>query len=351
MPITRFQRKPASYIQGTTEPPKRRFPFGKYVYVACIIGILAYAGHWAVRKYVFIEGRGILEPSLIEIKSKISARILEHKFLVDQEADQNAPLVYLDKSDILLEIAAKDRVLKEQSILIRQRILEDRRELDSFQGKRERAEGRLRDAGAEHSRARALLRQDAITRSQAMALENAYRDAQREVALMGREIAACQAKLKADEAEFAEFTIKMDRERQQCEERLSDTVLCAPRQCIITEILKKPGELVHPGDVILRIADPAQIMVKGYFAPENEGSVKTGDQVELIFEDGYRTTGKVEKVYPSALAIPHEYRRAYGALERGIVAEIAPKDKASVARVMNTKTRVVLSKMNWWPLR
>src|SRR5512147_614605 len=110
MSITHFTKKQLNYIAGVGDQPKRRFPFGKYIYIAAIAAILVWGGNWAVRRYLFIEGRGILEPVLLDVKANISARIIENRFVVDQQAKYGDPMIILDKSDITLEIAAKDRL-------------------------------------------------------------------------------------------------------------------------------------------------------------------------------------------------------------------------------------------------
>ncbi len=351
MSITRFKRQQSGYVQGPTEPPRRRLSVGKYFYVAVLIVLILIAGNWAVKRYLFIEGKGLFEPTMLEIKSKIPARITENKFRVDDQVKAGAPMVYLDRSDILNELAAKETELEKESVLARQKILATGKELESAKAKKDGAEGKLGDIGAELARAKRLLANEAITRSQFMVLENSFRESRREAALAQREISACSGELKAQEAEFAELASKMEHERKQCQERLKETILCAPVNGTLTEVLKQPGELVRPGEIVMRLADTSAAIIKGYFDMNYEPMIKAGDEVDIIFEDNFKTRGKIQKVYPGALVMASDFKRPYGPVERAIVTEIVPADKLPPSRILNTRSRIVLNKFNLWPLR
>ncbi len=351
MPITRFKRKQSGYIQGPTEPPRRRLAVGKYVYIVVLAVLVFLAGSWAVKRYMLIEGKGLFEPSMIEIKSKIPARIIENKARVDDQVKEDAPLVTLDRSDILNELAAKETELKKESVLARQRILATEKELENARAKRGAADGRLSDAGAELGRAKRLLASQAITRSQFMVLDTAFRENRREAELARHEVSACEGELKSQESEYSELSSKMEHERKQCRERLKETILCSPANGILTEVLKQPGELVRPGEVIMRVADTSEIIIKGYFDMNYEPMIKAGDNVEIIFEDNFKTGGKIRKVYPGALVMASDFKRPYGPVERAIVTEIVPAEQLPPSRILNTRSRIILNKFNLWPLR
>ena len=351
MAISRLKHKQPGYIQGPAEPPRRRFPLGKYIYIIVITCIVVWALNWAVRRFLFIEGKAMLEPTIIEIKSKIPTRIVEIKFAVRDRVPAGAPLVVMDKSEILQELAAKEREFKRDGVTIEEKSLEYKKELESAKSLKEREDGKLGELDAELARAKRLLASEAVTRPQVLAIEKARNESERETVRLSREIAACADQLKTQQAHYGELVSKIDEERRQCEKRLEETVLVSPRDAVVAEILKQPGELAHLGEVILRLADPSSVVVKAYFDMVYESTVKVGDGVSIRFEDGYRTRGKVQKVYPEALMTAPDFKRAYGPLERAVVAEIAPAEMAPLSRVLNTRARVVLDKMTFWPFR
>lgn len=216
-----------------------------------------------------VSAPGQVEPKTkVEISAQVSARIVALPFREGAQVKSGDVVCRLDARDLAATVASAEAQLR------------------SEESRLESAKATLANATVEVRRARSLHESGDIARSELDAAELTYARAQAElgVALQAIEIARAN----------------IDRARQD----LSNTVITAPFDGIITRLDAEIGELVvvgtlnTPGSVFLEIADLSTMLVKARVDEANIARVANGQRAraEIGAYDGVVFTGVVQHV-------------------------------------------------------
>ena len=119
----------------------------------------------------------------------------------------------------------------------------------------------------------------------------ALRTAQEQVRTNEQVVEAAQARVSAQQEVIRE-----------AEERLSFAELLAPISGVILERVTEPGDLVQPGDLILRIGDFSDVVVDVQLSDLNLGQVNLGQAVQVnldAFPD-QTLSGQITQISPAA---------------------------------------------------
>ncbi len=210
----------------------------------------------------------------------------------------------------------------------------------------------LRQAQVDADRLQDLYEQGAVSRQEselaqtaAETAAQALRTAQEQVRTNEQVVEAAQARVNAQQEVIRE-----------AEERLSFAELLAPISGVILERVTEPGDLVQPGDLILRIGDFSEVVVDVQLSDLNLGQVSLGQSVQVnldAFPD-QTLSGQITQISPAAdpssslvpieISIPNadarigsgllaRVRIPQGAQDRIVVPESAIQAEAEAARV------------------
>jgi RND family efflux transporter MFP subunit len=140
---------------------------------------------------------------------------------------------------------------------------------------------------------------EATVRSASLDLEDAQRRVERERGDFRDEgnadIAMAEASLKkSEDALRAARADVLALERQ-----VASATLTAPMAGIVSVVRVRPGQLLAPGTVLLRIFDPAEVRVRFAVPPEHVARMRNGTRVVLsVTGSGVKVPGTVRQVAP-----------------------------------------------------
>jgi multidrug resistance efflux pump len=339
------KRRKRSLIKSPEERERKRIPWGKYLYFGILVLIAIALLRWGYEKLAYVKGAGILEGEATSIEARITARIMSVNCKINDMVSKGEPLVFLDKSELEYKIAAREREIEEKTRNFRQKVLDIENELRLLEAERKKRKEEVGYLEKEYKRAKDLLALEAITRSRLLNIDYDFKLAQNAFSLLSTKVALTVAKLASLEEEYNDYQGKAREEMRRLYRLLKETVLVAPHKGIVTEIYKQRGEVARPGEPILEIADPSKNYIKAYFAESDENVLQSGQKVIILFANGDRSHGKIERIYPVTLPLPPEYRREYKPQGRFMTAEITPLEGKSWDEALKSRATVKL-KMN-----
>jgi multidrug resistance efflux pump len=341
------KRRKRSLIKSPEERERKRIPWGKYLYLGILVLITLGLLKWGYEKLVYVQGVGILEAEATNIEAKITARITNINCKIKDMVSEGKPLVVLDKSEWEYKIAAKERKVEEKTENFQQKILDIENELKLLEEKKKKIKEEVDDLEKEYERAKELLALEAITRSQLLNIHHNLKLAEKDLSLVSTQVTLTTTKLALLKKEYNDYRKKAQKEIKQLSELLKETVLFAPQKGIVTRIYKQEGEIARVGEPILKIADPSKKYIMAYFAESSGNALKIGQEVLILFDNGDKSHGKIEKIYPLTLPLPPEFKREYGPQERFVIAEIVPLKGKSWDKILKSKAKVRL-RINWF---
>lgn len=342
-----FRKKGGSFIKSPEEKGKKPIPWGKYFYLTVLTLIVIIFVKWVYERVICVRGEGVLEAKTISISTTITGRITAIKHRVRDTVSEREAVVFLDRSELDNKIDAKRREIEEKNTFFRQKILDAENELRLMEKEKENQEKEVNDLREEYKKAKTLLSLEAVTRPQLLNIEYDLKSSERKLAALSTGTALTASKLLAIKKEFSVYRGMVNKEIKQLHDIKKETVLFSSVKGVVTVVLKREGEVVQPGELILKIADPSENFIKTYFRASDEDKIKLGEEVLIIFQNGDKSRGVVRKIYPAALPLPVEYKKAYGPQEMSVTAEIFPLEGMSWNRVIGTKATVI-AKRKWF---
>lgn len=342
-----FRKRGESFIKSPEEKRRKLIPWGKYFYLAVLTIIAISFAKWVYERVIYVRGDGVLEAKTIGISTTITGRIAAIKYRIKDTVSKGEAVVFLDTSELDNKIDAKRREIEEKNTFFRQKILDAENTLRLMEKERENQEKEVNDLREEYKKAKALLSLEAITRSQLLNIEYELKSSERKLDALSTSTALTTSKLLAIKKEFSAYQEMVNKEIKQLHNIRKETVLFSPVKGVVTLVLKREGEVVQPGELILKIADPSENFIKTYFRASDEDKIRLWQEVVVTFQNGDKSRGIIRKIYPAALPLPVEYKKAYGPQEMSVTAEIFPLEGMSWHRVIGTKATII-AKRKWF---
>lgn len=342
-----LKKRGGSFVKSPEERGRKPIPWGKYLYLTVLAIIVISFVKWTYERVIYVRGDGVLEAKTVGISATITGRVATVKHKVKDTVSKGEAVVFLERSELDNKIDAKRREIEEKNIFFRQKILDAENELRLLEKERENQEKEANDLREEYKKAKALLSLEAITRPQLLNVEYDMKSSERKLAGLSTGVALAASKFLAVKKEFSAYQEIVNKEIKQLNDIKKETVLFSPVKGVVTMIFKKEGEVVQPGELILKIADPSENFIKTYFHASDEGKIKLGEEVLVTFQNRDKSRGVIRKIYPATFPLPVEYKKAYGPQEMSITAEIFPAEGMSWPRVIGTKATVIV-KRKWF---
>lgn len=372
MKLRAVEKYPAPY-----PPPKkkRKFSWGKLVYSSVLI-VLAWAGADKLyRTYSQVEAVGILYGEEVSIESPFTARILRIELAVGQSVTRNKGYVFFDKTEIEREIIEKEgelprltaefvREKRRIDALIDKEIARLELQSQKLRGSKQALYTRImrlskemevqnaerRNYEAIKTEKEKLVKAGALTKNDLLAVQfqldpirSRLSGYSKEIEGLRKEISGIDGtinfmaerkdKVKSEILKQSLAPVVREKIRQaeiQIETqrgRLLNYDLYSPIDGVVAEVLKKPGEMAGPREVIARVVDPATLRMKGYIQPDLKNDFPPGAHVEVQFDNGISVAGTIEVYDPIAIPLPDEFTNRFEATPRVLVTHIRPVNK------------------------
>ncbi len=101
----------------------------------------------------------------------------------------------------------------------------------------------------------------------------------------------------------------------------------SPVKGTITQVLKENFEVALESDVIMSVHKPTNLFIKAFYDQEDLHHLKEGDVVDVLFPDGTKSYGVLQRFYFATYELPEEFQKKYEPTTRSIVADITPIDQ------------------------
>ncbi len=369
MKLQAVKKPPASY----TPPQKKRpFSWGKLIYSSVLI-LLAWVGiDKLYQTYSQVEAVGILYGAEVSIESPFAGRILKIDLVVGQTITKGRECVFFDKTDMEREVIEKEGELpplKTELARGKRRITahiskeKARLELGEkkLQGSKKALYTRLMRLNKEvevqnaerknfetiKEQKEKLVEAGALTKNDLLAVQFQLDPIRRRLAGYTREIEGLKKEISGLDETIDFLSERMTNvkneilkqslapiisekirqaeiEIETLRGRLQNYVLTSPVDGIVAEIIKKPGEIAGPREVIARVVDPTTLRMKGYIQPDLANDFPPNATVEVQFDNGTTVSGTIEEYDPVAIPLPDEFRNRFEATPRVLVTHIRP---------------------------
>jgi len=281
------------------------------------------------------ELTGTTQPvRLVALRSQTEGEILSLSVDVGDAVSQGQSLGQVDDRLLVAALRQAEAELASR----RSAVAEAEAEVSDVQAQADQAQVQLAQARADAERFRQLAAEGATTTQQAeqaqtaeLAAEQALRSAQERVRTRQQAVAAARAQVEAQLATVAEVR-----------QRRAFSNLNAPISGTVMERLRQSGDLVRPGEDILRLGDFSGIKVVVPVSELDLGSVAVGQsvQVQLDAFPDRPFSGEVRRISPAAdptarlvpveIYVPNGDRRITSGLLARVTFQSGPQNRVIV---------------------
>ncbi len=381
MRLTKMRRP----VRTPAERERRRLSVGKVVYFLILAALVVAVGRFGLRKAWYIDGRGFIRGEAALVQAVDRGRVVFSSARVGEPVTEGAVLARLvgpgrggagtDDPDRgrqrltaelrRLEARARDETRKvrdeaeREAAALAERIARLRRRLAVVRAEEDRARIERRARQTEADRWRKLYELEAISLAEYLrrvpAAVDPGPDAGAEAAALEDEIAQLEARAvgvrdrQRRPPASAETLARLSAVRQALKSYRPPpspgpptAELRAPLSGVVTEVFRREGEVLLPGEPLARIVDPDSVFVEAWFPPPVVGRLRNGTRVDLVIETGLQAAGRVERVDPAVTSLPGAYQKKYEPPTRALRVWIRPEDPDLCARVLDAKVQVRL---------
>lgn len=275
----------------------------------------------------------------VSLRSQVEARLLALNLDIGDRVERGQNIGQLDDALLLTSLKESEAELA----ALRSEVARAKTQVSNAQAEVERARLELVQAEADSKRQQELFQAGAISqqsaeqaRTEAQTAAQALRAAQERVRTEQEAVAAAQGRVVAQQAVVA-----------QTKERRSYARLISPITGVVTERVTEPGNLLQPGNEVLKIADFSRVKVEVQVSELELSQIQVGQSVQVRL-DAFRDEtliGRVTRISPAADAtarlVPVEVviPNSEGKIGSGLLARVSFETSAS-QRVVVSQTAI-----------
>jgi len=301
-----FRKNPTD-LRGLVEAPprRRRVAWGRWVYFALLFFLVIVTAIYLWRNTVYLTRQGQVLFKKIEIQPTSKIRILKFKV---QEGDTVIPgdtlFLYWDEERYRQLLSAESK---------RQQLLQDLRgkilEMQILKKKLARLQ-------REYDRVKQEVLLGVFERNRLYQLEDQIEDLRLSIQKLRGQIQILRDQLAQIPSGPTEGI--------PIEQGSTMEVFLAPERGTVTRLYKAEHEVALPGETILTLHQPEGIYIRAFFEPKDIRYLKEGDIVSIVFPDGTKGRGRLERFYTATFPLPPEFQKRFEPTHRSIVADIVP---------------------------
>ena len=303
----KYIRKPQRVDILRTEPRvRKRGRFGKYVYIALLIGLAAWAIDLTAGNLLYLKAEGMITREAAAVSSEHTARIVSLDVSDGSPVAQGSVVARLSSQEMA------DSMARMTTDLARYQVA-----LAEMQLKRERINAMLPDAKRRAAVAQEEWRKveqfqevGMITIMQRARVVHDSYDSVSDLRQLELESKVVASQLPELELSVARAQANLDHLRKA----YGDGILTSPVDGTASDVRVQPGAVVRPGEPIMRIFH-GDSYVLAYVPTGTLYKVEPGDAVQV--RTGFHVmTGKVQAILPVASQLPQEFQKAFQSAQR-----------------------------------
>ena len=120
--------------------------------------------------------------------------------------------------------------------------------------------------------------------------------------------------------------------------------LLAPQSGVLATLLKKPGEVLLPGETLGEIVDPERLYVEAFFPADQQQYLFTGEEVEVRFPSGTQGNGRVAAIDPVVTPLAPAYQKRYEPPQTALRVRIRLEEPERYLQALDAQVQVRVSR-------
>jgi len=338
MRAKKLRNREQDFVKPAAVKANRKRPWGKYFYVAVLIGFAFSILQWGVDKTLYIKGVGFLEAETSMVSARNTGRISKIFCAVNDTILVGDLLVALDSKDTL----DTDVIPVHGDFYSNERkLIDSQKKIAILEEREQQAEISLELAQNEYGRRGQLFRVKAITSSDYVEIDQLLQKQKRLLAELRIELKSERKILRSYRNQYHSYLLSQDGIENNI---MLETKLHSTEPGVISEVFQMLGDVVRTGEAIFEIIDMSKGTVRGYFEGNVERQIFVGDKVIIKYENGDEESGVIQKIHPVTDIQPPEIKHKFGKERRFIIAEIEPERKDGGSRIRGTQVELYIRK-------
>lgn len=312
--------------------------YGRYVYVAAILGGAAYLGNLFGGHLLWLRAEGLVLSDHLIIASPYAVQVTKMEAQPGQAVKHGDVLAHVSSPQMMEAMAtltskAAETTARQAELAIK---------LEVANAVMKTADERLKETEIQ-------LRKVNTSRAGSGFVSDAFvASVQKDRYFAMQEKASREAERKGTIEQLAQLDLSLSEARaalQQLRLSYNNGVIEAPSDGTVGPKTTVQGDVLRPGDSLMQLYVGKKYALV-YLETGSLYQTKLGERVTVA--DGFtQTRGRIAEIQPLTVPLPAEFQRAFRPPSRGQVAKIELENEA----IFPMSSKVSVSGQRWWPFR
>ena len=326
------------FLNDVRANQKARRNYGRYFYIAALLGVFVYLGNLFVGHLFWLRAEGLVLSEHVIIASPYAVQVTKMAVQPGQAVRRGDVLALVSSPQMMEAMAtltskAAETTARQAELAIK---------LEVANAVMKTADERLKETETQ-------LRKVNTSRAGAGLVSDAFAaNVQKDRYFAMQEKASREAERRGTIEQLAQLDLSLTEARtalQQLRESYNNGIIEAPSDGTVGPKTTVQGDVLRPGDSLMQLYIGRKFALV-YLETGSLYEAQIGDRVTVA--DGFKqTTGRIAEIQQLTVPLPAEFQHAFRPPSRGQVAKIALDNEV----IFPMSSKIAVTGQGWWPRR